>query len=399
MSAEIKVPIFPESVTDGTLIAWHKKVGDTVQQDELLAEIETDKVVFELRALNPGVIEDILANADDTVISNQVIAHLLESGTVSVTPSSETESKATDDKRGPLSAPSAEKMIIENKLDPDTIEGTGKNGLVLKEDVQNFLSKQASQKTLSQQETPKTPANKSLRLEGDRPQKRVPMSRLRAKIAERLLHAQHSAAILTTFNEINMQPVMDLRKKYKERFEEKHSAKLGFMSFFVKAAVEALKRFPEVNASIEEKDMVYHGFIDIGIAVGSPRGLVVPVLRNADTLSMAGMESAIAGFGERAKAGSLSIEEMTGGTFSITNGGVFGSLLSTPILNPPQSAILGMHKIEQRPMVVDNEIVIRPMMYAALSYDHCIIDGREAVQFLVTIKDMIEDPTRLLLEI
>ncbi len=398
MSAEIKVPVFPESVTDGTLIAWHKKVGDSVQQDELIAEIETDKVVFEVRALKPGVIEDILANANDTVVSDQVIAHLIEGEAVSIEPVKETVQKSTSvpdsvDKANKGSAPAAEKMIIENQLDPDAITGTGKKGMILKEDVQNYLNTQMTESKLK----PASPEVKMM--QGDRPQKRVPMSRLRARIAERLLEAQHTAAILTTFNEIDMQPVMELRQKYKDRFEKKHGARLGFMSFFIKAAVEALKRFPEVNASIEEKDMVYHGFIDIGIAVGSPRGLVVPVLRDADTLSMAEIESSIAGFGERAKAGSLTIEEMTGGTFSITNGGVFGSLLSTPILNPPQSAILGMHKIEKRPIVVNDEVVVRSMMYVALSYDHRIIDGREAVQFLVTIKEMLEDPTRLLLEV
>lgn len=398
MSAEIKVPVFPESVTDGTLIAWHKKVGDSVQQDELIAEIETDKVVFEVRALKPGVIEDILANADDTVVSDQVIAHLIEGEAVSIAPAKETVQKNTsapdsEGKASKGSAPAAEKMIIENQIDPEAITGTGKNGMILKEDVQNYLNTQMAESKLK----PASPEDQML--QGERPQKRVPMSRLRAKIAERLLEAQHTAAILTTFNEIDMQPVMELRQKYKDRFEKKHGARLGFMSFFIKAAVEALKRFPEVNASIEDKDMVYHGFIDIGIAVGSPRGLVVPVLRNADTLSMAEIESSIAGFGERAKAGSLTIEEMTGGTFSITNGGVFGSLLSTPILNPPQSAILGMHKIEKRPMVVNDEVVIRSMMYVALSYDHRIVDGREAVQFLVTIKEMLEDPTRLLLEV
>jgi len=398
MSTEIKVPVFPESVTDGTLVAWHKQVGDAVQQDELLAEIETDKVVFELRALKAGVIEDILAKANDTVISDQVIAHINETATTSPstenkTPSVETKNQAPPPVNTASRSPSAEKMMIENGLSPDAITGTGKNGLILKEDVQNYMN-QAKTESVSKA----TPVETSLP-QGERPQKRVPMSRLRTKIAERLVEAQHTAAILTTFNEIDMQPVMALRKKYKAAFETKHGAKLGFMSFFVKAAVEALKQFPQVNASIEGSDMIYHGFIDIGIAVGSPRGLVVPVLRNADTQSMAEIETSIAGFGERAKAGSLSIEDITGGTFSISNGGVFGSLLSTPILNPPQSAILGMHKIEPRPVVVDNEIVIRPMMYAALSYDHRIVDGREAVQFLVTIKDIIEDPTRLLLEI
>jgi len=395
MSIEVKVPVFPESVTDGTLIAWHKQVGDPVQQDELLAEIETDKVVFEVRALKPGVIEDILASANDTVNSDQVIAHLADQDVVAVMPVEKPAKQQTVTSAGNetalASTPSAEKMIIEHGLDPDKIKGTGKKGMILKEDVQQYIN----QTTKAKQEAPVAATPSAV--EGERSQTRVPMSRLRARIAERLVEAQQTAAILSTFNEINMQPVMDLRKKYKNQFEKQHGVRLGFMSFFVKAVVEALRRFPEVNASIEDKDIVYHGFIDIGIAVGTPRGLVVPVLRDAENLSMAEIEASIAGFGERAKQGSLTIEEMTGGTFSISNGGVFGSLLSTPILNPPQSAILGMHKIEPRPIVIDNEIVIRPMMYVALSYDHRIIDGREAVQFLVTIKDMIEDPARLLL--
>lgn len=396
MSTEIKVPVFPESVTDGTLIAWHKNVGDTVAQDELLAEIETDKVVFEVRALKPGVIEDVLVNTDATVVSDQVIAHMQEQDVAPahITATPQHEGPVTDksdvSSMKTIAAPAAEKLIAEQQLNADAIAGTGKHGLILKEDVLDYMQQQKSSHPVSASAKPGNTL---------RSQDRVPMSRLRARIAERLLEAQHNAAILTTFNEIDMQPVMDLRSKYKDDFEKKHGCKLGFMSFFVKAAVEALKHFPEVNASIEDADIVYHGFIDIGIAVGSPRGLVVPVLRDADTLSMAQIETTIAGFGERAKNGSLSIEEITGGTFSITNGGVFGSLLSTPILNPPQSAILGMHKIEKRPVVVKDEIVIRPMMYVALSYDHRIIDGREAVQFLVAIKEVIEDPHRLLLQV
>lgn len=385
MSIEIKAPVFPESVADGVLTTWHKQAGDTIMQGEVIADIETDKVVFEVPSLEEGIITEILCAEGDTIISSQPIAKL-EQQEVSDTARNE-ESDNDDNDSTPITMPSAEKIIHENKLDKNSIQGTGKGGRILKEDVLNTVEQQ--------QEEPQIIDNAP----GERIQKRVPMTRLRARIAERLLDAQHNAAILTTFNEVNMQPVMDLRSKYRDLFEKKHDVRLGFMSFFVQAALDALKTYPSVNASIEGNDIVYHGFFDIGIAVGSPRGLVVPVLRDADNMGLADIEKRIKQFGQRAQDNSLTIDEITGGTFSITNGGVFGSLLSTPILNPPQSGILGMHKIQLKPVVENNEIVIRPMMYLAFSYDHRIIDGREAVQFLVHIKDIIEDPARLLLEI
>lgn len=385
MSIDIKAPVFPESVTDGTLTTWHKQVGDTIKADEVIADIETDKVVFEVPSTHDGIISELFCKEGDTILASQIIAridpqvgseqHKKEPAPI------ETENKIS------LLTPSAEKLVHENKLKADDIKGTGKGGRVLKEDVLAIIEKQQPEQTAG------------IPSDGDRVQKRVPLTRLRKRIAERLLDAQHNAAILTTFNEVNMQPVIDLRTKYRERFEKKHDVRLGFMSFFVQAVIDALKNFPIVNASIEGDDVVYHGFFDIGIAVGSPRGLVVPVLRDADLLALADTEKQIRTLGQRAKDGALTIEEITGGTFSITNGGVFGSLLSTPILNPPQSGILGMHKIQDKPVVIDNEIVIRPMMFLALSYDHRIIDGREAVQFLVHIKDIIEDPARLLLDI
>ncbi|OOZ41094.1 dihydrolipoamide succinyltransferase [Solemya pervernicosa gill symbiont] len=402
MSIEIKAPDFPESVTDGTLVTWHKQVGDSVRRDEVLADIETDKVVFEVASLEAGVVESLLVEQGAVVLSGQLIARLgaaqadAAKAPVAAAASATVETVEDESAEEPLLTPSAKKMIAEQGLDVAQISGSGKDGRVLKEDVLAYLESRDAQpvtKPPSQQAVTAEP------LVGDRSEKRVPMTRLRARIAERLLEAQSSAAILTTFNEIDMSQVMALRSRYRDQFEKRHGVRLGFMSFFVKAAVEALRRFPEVNASIDGNDMVYHGFVDIGIAVGSPRGLVVPILRDADTLNMAQIEQNITDFGQRAQAGSLSIDEITGGTFSITNGGVFGSLLSTPILNPPQSAILGMHKIEKRAVVVNDEIVIRPMMYLALSYDHRIVDGREAVQFLVTIKEMLEDPTRLLLEV
>jgi 2-oxoglutarate dehydrogenase E2 component (dihydrolipoamide succinyltransferase) len=410
MAIDIKVPTFPESVNDGTLIEWYKAEGEPVARDELLAEIETDKVVFEVRAPEEGVVESLRVKQGATVDSEQVIATLKADGAAGkpeAKPASQeasasegsgevSQTKPSAAETGENMTPAAKKMIEEQGLAASDISGSGRHGQILKEDVQHYLD---SQQQAPAQTEARAPTPSPVPGEADRPQKRVPMSRLRAKVAERLLEAQHDAAILTTFNEINMQPVMNLRQQYRELFEKKHKVKLGFMSFFVKATLEALKRFPQVNASIEDKEIVYHGFYDIGIAVGSPRGLVVPILRDADILGMAEIEERIADFGARAQSGALSLEEITGGTFSITNGGVFGSLLSTPILNPPQSAILGMHKIEKRPVVEDDEIVIRPMMYVALSYDHRIIDGREAVQFLVIIKEMIEDPARILLEI
>ncbi|GMR16079.1 MAG: 2-oxoglutarate dehydrogenase complex dihydrolipoyllysine-residue succinyltransferase [Gammaproteobacteria bacterium] len=397
MSIELKVPVFPESVTDGTLTTWHKKPGDTVTRGENIVDIETDKVIFEVPSLEDGVIENILVDEGDIVLSGQVIAHITkQAGMKKQTQSdvlSESVKEDVDSKENTIITPSAQKMINENNLDAKQITASGKDGRVLKEDVISYLKN----KTLTPQE--KTEPASPIPLQGERIEKRVPMTRLRKRIAERLLQSQQTAAILTTINEVNMQPVMELRKRYQDKFEKKHGVRLGFMSFFVTAVVEALKRFPEVNASIDGDDIVYHGFFDIGIAVGSPRGLVVPILRDAEQLSVAQIEQQINDYGQRAKEGSLTLEEITGGTFSITNGGVFGSLLSTPILNPPQSGILGMHKIQPRPMVVDNEIVILPMMYLAFSYDHRIIDGKEAVQFLVAIKELLEDPARLILQV
>ncbi len=406
MAIEVKVPSFPESVADGTLVTWHKQVGDVVEAEDILADVETDKVVFEVPAPADGVIESILIEEGTTVLSGQILATMGEAKAGSAPAKAETKPEAesksaeaapipatsTSEEEGHIS-PAARKMIEENKLDATQIPGTGKGGTLLKEDVINYME-------MGTRKAPAAaPVVSSSEFIGERPEKRVPMTRLRKRVAERLLESQANAAILTTFNEVNMQPVMDLRAKYKDQFEKKHGTRLGFMSFFVKATCEALRRFPEVNASIDGDDIVYHGYFDIGIAVGSPRGLVVPILRNADQMSLAEIEAQIRDFGARAQEGKLGIDEMTGGTFSITNGGVFGSLMSTPIINPPQSGILGMHKIQERPMAENGQVVIRPMMYLAHSYDHRIIDGRGAVQFLVTIKELLEDPARILLEL
>lgn len=437
MTIEIKVPVFPESVADGTLVSWKKKEGDSVQRDEVIAEIETDKVVFEVPAIEDGILSKITVNVNELVVSGQVIGAMeagaqVESSEPSVLETgveqavSEPEALQTASGDGivqsnvkPVLGPAAEKAVVENKLDPAALKGTGKNGRILKEDVIAHVNKTSTNSDASsiqpqvgqvKSSEPKTAAkntsvvNKQASIETPvavrnnlREEKRVPMTRLRARIAERLLESQQTAAILTTFNEINMQAIIELRAKYREKFEKSHQVKLGFMSFFVKATVEALKRFPDVNASIDGNDIIYHGYQDLGIAVGSPRGLVVPVLRDTDQMDFADVERSIVDFGARAQTGSLTLEEMTGGTFSITNGGVFGSLLSTPIINPPQSAILGLHKIEKRAVVENDQVVVRPMMYVALSYDHRLIDGRGAVQFLVAIKEQIEDPARLLL--
>ena len=406
MAVEIKVPSFPESVSDGTLVAWHKQAGDTVKRDETLADIETDKVVFEIPALEDGVVEEILAAEGSTVVSGQVIARLGELATDQLAKKPQkpktTKNNGHNRKHRPIAvAPAANRLLVENDLDSNKIAGTGKGGRILKEDVLRFLAQQQTAEFDTAAPVTEEPVSKEAPAAGPdgRPEKRVPMTRLRARIAERLVEAQQTSAILSTFNEVNMQPVKELRQHYRDRFEKQYGVRLGFMSFFVKAVVEALKDFPEVNASIDGNDIVYHGFFDIGIAVSTSRGLVVPILRDADQLSMAEIEIRIREFSDKAESGKLSMEEITGGTFTITNGGVFGSLLSTPILNPPQSAILGMHKIQERPVVEDGEIVIRPMMYLSLSYDHRLIDGRGAVQFLLTIKEMLEDPARLLLEI
>jgi len=404
MSIEIKVPGFPESVSDGTILKWNKQPGDSVQRDESIVDIETDKVVFEVPAPKDGVLEEIIEPEGTVVVSGQLIGRMREGGgaTQSSAPAAEAPAKeatAGSADEAPFATPSARRLIEERGLDINSIEGSGSSGRILKEDVLRVLEQTPATPAASPQAAPATPAAQpdTALSPGGRPEKRVSMTRLRARIAERLLEAQQTAAILTTFNEINMQPVMELRSRYKEQFLKTHEVKLGFMSFFVKAVIEGLQRFPELNASIDGTDIVYHGFFDIGIAVSSPRGLVVPILRDADQLGMADIEQKISDLANRARDGKLGMDDITGGTFSITNGGVFGSLLSTPILNPPQSGILGMHKIQQRPVAEDGQVVIRPMMNIALSYDHRLVDGREAVQFLVTVKESLEDPARMLL--
>lgn len=418
MSIEVKVPVLPESVADATVSVWHKKAGDAVSRDENLVDIETDKVVLEVPSPQDGIVKEIVQIEGATVTANQVIAILETNGaagrpaaaqkTGQSAPREKTAGKPADNDAEPALSPSVRKLIAEHGLGTGDIAGSGKDGRILKEDVLSALDNRKSGKPASTAiakpatapvTEPKPAEKPAVESEGPRAEKRVPMTRLRARIAERLLEAQANAAILTTFNEVNMKPVMDMRSRYKERFEKQHKVKLGFMSFFIKASVEALKRFPAVNASIDGNDIVYHGYYDVGVAVSSPRGLVVPILRNVEQMSMAVIESKIVEYGNKAKDGALALDDMTGGTFTISNGGVFGSLLSTPILNPPQSAILGMHKIEERPVVENGEIVARPMMYLALSYDHRIVDGREAVQFLVAIKELLEDPARILLEL
>ena len=397
---EVKVPQLSESVAEATLLDWHKKEGEPVRRDENLIDIETDKVVLELPAPADGVLVKILRKAKDSVGSGDVIAQIdteAKAGAAAPAPSKPAPAAAPSAPAQKTVMPSAAKIASEQGVDTSKIQGTGRDGRVTKGDVLEAASRpQSAPKQALQQPAP--PVNVEQLLSG-RPEQRVPMSRLRQRVAERLVQSQSTAAILTTFNEVNMAPVMEMRKKYQERFEKEHGTRLGFMSFFVKAAVHALKRFPAVNASIDGTDIVYHGYFDIGVAVGTPRGLVVPILRDADRMSFAEIEKKIGDFGKRAQDGKLGIEELTGGTFSISNGGVFGSMLSTPIINPPQSAILGVHATKDRPVVENGQIVVRPMNYLALSYDHRIIDGREAVLFLVAIKDALEDPARLILEI
>jgi 2-oxoglutarate dehydrogenase E2 component (dihydrolipoamide succinyltransferase) len=397
MSIELRVPQLPESVSDATILNWHKQPGDAVQQDESLVDLETDKVVLEVPAPQAGVLKEIRFTDGDTVQAEDILG-IIDAGAVAK-PAAETQESAQDE----VSAlsPSVRRLINESGIDPATIQGSGKHGRILKVDVEAALdAAKASQaeKRVSAKAPVKTPPPVSSSSAG-RTEERVPMTRLRKRVAERLVEAQHTAAILTTFNEVNLQAVADLRARYRDDFEKQHDVRLGYMSFFVKASVEALKQYPIINATVDGDDILYHGYFDIGIAVSSPRGLVVPILRDADQLGFGAIEKRIKDFGNKAKEGTLSYEDLTGGTFSITNGGVFGSMLSTPILNPPQSAILGMHSIQQRPMAEQGQVVIRPMMYLALSYDHRIIDGRDAVQFLVTIKQLLEDPSRLLLEI
>ena len=394
MIVEVNVPVFAESITEGTLLAWHKKIGEAVARDEILVDIETDKVVLEVPAPQAGVLVEIIVNEGDTVTSQQVLAKIdTEAAAVSAAPAQAAPAAeaaapaAASNAQAGVAMPAAAKLAAEKGVDVGSIQGSGRDGRVLKEDVQNASA------------APKAAAPAAPIPVGARPEERVPMSRLRARVAERLLASQQENAILTTFNEVNMKPIMDLRAKYKEKFEKEHGVKLGFMSFFVKAAVAALKKFPVVNASVDGKDIVYHGYFDIGIAIGSPRGLVVPILRDADQMSIADIEQAIVDYAKKAKDGKIAIEDLTGGTFSITNGGTFGSMMSTPIINPPQSAILGMHATKERAVVENGQVVVRPMMYLALSYDHRIIDGREAVLTLVTITDLLEDPARLLLDL
>ena len=409
MAIEIKAPAFPESVADGEVAAWHKNEGDAVARDELIVEIETDKVVMEVVAPEAGVISKIHVQEGETIESEALLA-VLEPGAVAASPDAAPAEDVPAAAAEPavdaaaLLGPAARQLVEEHKLDPAAIPGTGKGGRITKEAVLKYMKARESASPPAAP-APATPAPAGVPDVPDGPsservEKRVPMTRMRARIAERLLDASQQTAMLTTFNEVNMAPVMALRKKYKEQFEKTHNGtRLGFMGFFVKAACEALKRFPEVNASIDGNDVVYHGYQDIGVAVSTADGLVVPVLRDADFMSMADVEAAIFDFGTRARDKKLTIEDMTGGTFTVSNGGVFGSLLSTPILNPPQTGILGMHKIQERPMAVNGEVVVLPMMYLALSYDHRLIDGKTAVQFLVAIKDLIEDPARILLQL
>ena len=398
MKIEIKAPTLPESVPDGTIATWHKNIGDIVKRDDLLVDIETDKVVIEVVAPTDGILEKIMKTSGDTIVSDELIGSLTEANVAKQDKAEEVklQSDVESVKFEPILSPAAKKLAEENQLDASVLKGTGKDGRVTKEDVVNHLNTPDSGEIKG--------GNSSVdRLSldaGNRVEERVPMSRLRSTVAKRLLQATQSTAMLTTFNEVNMAPIIKIRNRYRDEFEQAHAGvRLGFMSFFVRASVEALKRYPAVNASLDGDDMVYHGYQDISVAIGSPRGLVTPVLRNADNMGLAEIEKEIRNFGERASDGKLTIDDMKGGTFTISNGGVYGSLLSTPILNPPQTAVLGMHKIQERPMVVNGEIKELPIMYLALSYDHQMLDGKEAVQFLVTIKDLLEDPTRLLLEI
>ena len=398
MATEIKAPTFPESVQEGSLATWHKQVGETVKRDELLVDIETDKVVLEVVAPAAGVLAEIFKAEGDIVLSNEVIARIEEGAEASAPTAAAAEAvaeapEATES--GGLINPAARKLAEERSIDVAQIVGTGKGGRITKEDVVNYKAPVAASVVAAP-----TAAVEQVLEVGDRVERRVPMTRMRSRIAERLLEVTQTTASLTTFNEVDMTALMDLRKQYKEEFTKIHNGtRLGFMGFFVKAAVEALKRFPSVNASIDGSDIVYHGYQDVGVAVSTERGLVVPVLRNAENMSIANIENGIYDYAMKARDGKLTIDEMTGGTFTITNGGVYGSLISTPIINPPQSAILGMHKIQERPVAVNGEVVIRPMIYLAMSYDHRLIDGKGAVQFLVTMKELLEDPAKILLEI
>ncbi|MGX9518227.1 2-oxoglutarate dehydrogenase complex dihydrolipoyllysine-residue succinyltransferase [Vibrio mediterranei] len=401
MTIEILVPDLPESVADATVATWHKKPGEAVARDEVIVDIETDKVVLEVPAPDAGVLEEIIEEEGATVLSKQLIAKL-KPGAVAGEPTSDTtdSTEASPDKRHKASlteesndalSPAVRRLLAENDLTANDVTGTGVGGRITREDIEAHLA--------AAKAAPKAEADVAVAPVLARSQKRVPMTRLRKRVAERLLEAKNSTAMLTTFNEVNMKPIMDLRKQYKDQFEERHGTRLGFMSFYVKAVTEALKRYPEVNASIDGDDIVYHNYFDISMAVSTPRGLVTPVLKDCDTLGFADIEKGIKELAIKGRDGKLTVEELTGGNFTITNGGVFGSLMSTPIINPPQAAILGMHKIQDRPMAVDGKVEILPMMYLALSYDHRLIDGRESVGFLVTIKELLEDPARLLLDV
>jgi 2-oxoglutarate dehydrogenase E2 component (dihydrolipoamide succinyltransferase) len=411
MSIEIKVPPLPESVSDATLVAWHKKVGESVSRDENLVDLETDKVVLEVPAPASGTIAKIVAENGATVVAGDVLA-ILEEGAVETAKETGDEKPAEAEEeeeqkpdapakkevQGPIkTSPAVRRLLEEHDLDATMVSGTGRDGRITKSDVMSFLKSDDSGSVTSSDQAPQV--SEAVASGPERSEKRVPMTRLRARIAERLVDAQHTAAMLTTFNEVDLTEVMALRKRYKESFEKKHSVRLGFMSFFAKAAVEALKQFPVVNASVEGTEIIYHNYFDIGIAVSSDRGLMVPVLRDVDQMSFAEFEAALTAMAGKAQDGSITMDDLTGGTFTISNGGTFGSMMSTPILNQPQSAILGMHTIQQRPMVIDGDIVARPMMYLALTYDHRIIDGSEAVRFLVSIKEQLEDPARLLLQV
>ncbi|MBP2857523.1 2-oxoglutarate dehydrogenase complex dihydrolipoyllysine-residue succinyltransferase [Dickeya oryzae] len=404
-SVDILVPDLPESVADATVATWHKKPGDSVQRDEVLVEIETDKVVLEVPAIEAGVLEVVLEAEGATVTSRQVLGRLRPGDNSGKETSEKAQSKEStpaqrhtaglEDENNDALSPAIRRLIAEHGLDASAIKGSGVGGRITREDVEKHL---AGQKSASNAVAAPVAAQPAAAL-GSRSEKRVPMTRLRKRVAERLLEAKNSTAMLTTFNEVNMQPIMDLRKQYGEAFEKRHGVRLGFMSFYIKAVVEALKRYPEVNASIDGEDVVYHNYFDVSIAVSTPRGLVTPVLKDVDLLGMAEIEKKIKELAVKGRDGKLTVEELTGGNFTITNGGVFGSLMSTPIINPPQSAILGMHAIKDRPMAVNGQVVILPMMYLALSYDHRLIDGRESVGFLVTVKEMLEDPARLLLDV
>jgi 2-oxoglutarate dehydrogenase E2 component (dihydrolipoamide succinyltransferase) len=422
MRIEVKVPQLPESVAEATLVSWHKKPGDSVRRDENLIDVETDKVVLELPSPGDGVLVELVKPDGSTVTSNEVIAVIDSEGKAAapaatggkaqaVAPAAVAMATSASAPAGATALPAARKMMAEQHVDPAQVEGTGRGGRITKGDViaatgarsgaaQVAATPAAKAPAMVPSTAPSSPPAVSIPVTpGSRPEQRVPMSRLRLRVAERLVQSQSTAAILTTFNEVNMQPILDLRSKYKDRFEKEHGVKLGFMGFFVKAAVHALKKYPAVNASIDGSDIVYHGYFDIGIAVGSPRGLVVPILRDADQMSLAEIEKQIAEYGKRAGEGKLTVQELTGGTYTISNGGVFGSMLSTPIINPPQSAILGVHATKDRAVVENGQVVVRPINYLAQSYDHRIIDGREAVLSLVAIKEALEDPARLLLDI